>query len=93
MLAKYSGRRRDDRHQPAPALARACGSTITSILTARAIGPRFLEQTCPAGVVVTEVEDGSPAARAGLKKGQVIRQVEKTARADARRSSPRPSPS
>jgi S1-C subfamily serine protease len=30
------------------------------------------------GVVVTEVQDESPAARAGLKKFQVIRQVDKT---------------
>jgi serine protease Do len=33
------------------------------------------ENVPPAGVVVTEVEDGSPAASAGLKKGQVIRRV------------------
>ena len=29
-------------------------------------------------MVVTEVQDDSPAARAGLKRFQVIRQVEKT---------------
>ena len=28
------------------------------------------------GVVVTEVEAGSPAARAGLKAGQIIRSIE-----------------
>ncbi len=29
-------------------------------------------------MLVTEVQDDSPAARAGLKKFQIIRQVEKT---------------
>jgi S1-C subfamily serine protease len=48
-----------------------------STVSARGVGPPFLEQL-PAGVVVTEVLDDSPAARTGLKKYQVIRQVEKT---------------
>ena len=48
-----------------------------SIHSARAMPPPFLEQP-PGGVLVTEVQDDSPAARAGLKKFQIIRQVEKT---------------
>jgi S1-C subfamily serine protease len=49
-----------------------------SILTAtRVMIPNIL-QDLPGGVVVSEVLDDSPAARAGLKKFQVIRQVEKT---------------
>jgi serine protease Do len=49
-----------------------------SIISARAlVPPPFLEQA-PAGVLVTEVQEDSPAARAGLKNHQIIRQVEKT---------------
>ncbi|MGP0067990.1 MAG: trypsin-like peptidase domain-containing protein [Isosphaeraceae bacterium] len=40
----------------------------------RVIGMQF-EERMSAGVVVTEVEEGSPAALAGLKKGQVIRRI------------------
>ncbi|HZW32088.1 MAG TPA: trypsin-like peptidase domain-containing protein [Isosphaeraceae bacterium] len=43
----------------------------TTAVRAPAIAPHFLDRT-PAGVVVTEVEEGSPAAAAGLKKGQLI---------------------
>lgn len=48
-----------------------------STMNVRAAIPNFLDPT-PAGVVVSEVQEGSPAARAGLKRFQVIRQVEKT---------------
>jgi serine protease Do len=48
-----------------------------STLSARTAMPNFLEPL-PGGVVVSEVQENSPAARAGLKKFQVIRQVEKT---------------
>ena len=48
-----------------------------STVTARMSGPAFPESP-PGGVVVTEVLEDSPAAQAGLKKFQVIRQVEKT---------------
>ena len=37
-----------------------------------------LFQQSPTGVVVTEVVEDSPAARAGFRKSQVIREVEKT---------------
>jgi S1-C subfamily serine protease len=46
----------------------------TSILRYGVLGPNFLDVANP-GVVVTEVEDGSPAAIAGIKKGQLIRRV------------------
>ena len=48
-----------------------------STISARAAAPPFLEPL-PGGVVVCEVLDDSTAARSGLKKFQVIRQVEKT---------------
>ena len=48
-----------------------------STITTRAAAPPFAEPL-PGGVVVSEVADDSLAARAGLKKFQVIRQVEKT---------------
>jgi serine protease Do len=40
----------------------------------RAVGLPF-EDIKSAGVVITEVEEGSPAASAGLKKGQLVRRV------------------
>jgi serine protease Do len=46
----------------------------TSALNSLTLGPKFLDSAL-AGVVVAEVEDGSPAAAAGLKKGQLIRKV------------------
>ncbi len=48
-----------------------------STVIPRALGPPFFEQV-PGGVLVTEIQNDSPAARAGLKKFQTIRQVEKT---------------
>jgi S1-C subfamily serine protease len=48
-----------------------------STVNARIMMPNVL-QDLPGGVVVSEVLDETPAARAGLKKSQVIRQVEKT---------------
>jgi serine protease Do len=47
-----------------------------STVHARFPAPNFPELSS-AGVVVTEVQENSPAARAGIKKGQVIRQVDK----------------
>jgi len=46
----------------------------TSILRYQFFGPNFFDVPNP-GVVVTEVEEGSPAAIAGIKKGQLIRRV------------------
>jgi len=46
----------------------------TNPLNYRTFGPNSLDPSM-AGVVVTEVEEGSPAAAAGLKKGQLIRRV------------------
>jgi S1-C subfamily serine protease len=48
-----------------------------STLSARAIGQPFPEPL-PRGVVVSEVLDDSLASRSGLKRFQIIRQVEKT---------------
>jgi S1-C subfamily serine protease len=46
----------------------------TTVLNFRTLGPRFLDYPS-AGVVVTEVEEGSPAATAGIRRGQLIRRV------------------
>jgi S1-C subfamily serine protease len=46
----------------------------TNPLNYRAAGPNSLDPSS-AGVEVIEVEEGSPAAAAGLKKGQLIRSV------------------
>jgi S1-C subfamily serine protease len=50
----------------------------TTALNYRPSGLQFLEMPLP-GVVVTDIEEGSPAASAGLKKGQLIRRVESRA--------------
>jgi serine protease Do len=46
----------------------------TSAVNSLTLGPNFLDAAL-AGVVVAEVEEGSPAAAAGIKKGQLIRKV------------------
>jgi S1-C subfamily serine protease len=46
----------------------------TSAQNLLTFGPNFLDSALP-GVVVADVEEGSPAASAGLKKGQLIRRV------------------
>jgi serine protease Do len=46
----------------------------TSALNSPTFGANFLESAIT-GVVVAEVEEGSPAAAAGMKKGQLIRKV------------------
>src|SRR5262249_30703580 len=46
----------------------------SSALNYRTFGPDLLD-AATAGVVVAEVEEGSPAAKAGIKKGQLIRRV------------------
>jgi serine protease Do len=46
----------------------------TSVLRNQTFGNNFLDVPNP-GVVVMEVEEGSPAASAGIKKGQLIRRV------------------
>jgi serine protease Do len=46
----------------------------TSALNLLTFGPNFLYSPLP-GVVVVEVDEGSPAASAGVKKGQLIRRV------------------
>jgi S1-C subfamily serine protease len=61
-----------------PALWRGLRVDYQTILPPRdPAPPPFLEQV-PAGVIVTEVQDDSAAARAGVKKHLTIRQVEKT---------------
>jgi S1-C subfamily serine protease len=45
-----------------------------SVLSLRSFGPNGPEFSIP-GVVVTDVEQGSPAAAAGIKKGQLIRRI------------------
>ncbi len=47
----------------------------------QAFGQGFSEVSTP-GVVIIDVQEGSPAAAAGLKKGQLIRRVGQRARAD-----------
>lgn len=46
----------------------------SSILRPRTFGPSYLEAT-PPGITVTEVEEGSRAAAAGIKRGQLIHKV------------------
>jgi serine protease Do len=46
----------------------------TTAVAYRTFGPNFLDPTAP-GVVVADVEDGSAAALAGLKKGQLIKKA------------------
>ena len=46
----------------------------TSALNQPTFGPELLDSALT-GVVVAEVEEGSPAAAAGIKKGQLIRKV------------------
>jgi serine protease Do len=58
-----------------PAPWRGIRVDYLSTMTTRILGPNF--ELLP-GVVITEVLDNSPAARAGLKRFQVIRQVAKT---------------
>jgi len=48
-----------------------------SIYSAQRQAAEFFQQS-PTGVVVTEVFEDSPAGRAGFRKSQVIREVEKT---------------
>ena len=56
-----------------PILARpACG--LYQRVSLPVLGQAFLDVPSP-GVVITDVEEGSQAAAAGLKKGQVIRRV------------------
>ena len=64
----------------------------TSALNQPTFGPNLIDPALT-GVVVAEVEEGSPAAAAGIKKGQLIRKVgERKSLAVARATSPRPSP-
>ena len=94
-------RRRDDRSHDRPGQVPVEGEIIvtnrpkpwrglrvdyTSTVNSRTFGPDLLDSALP-GVVVTEVEEGSPAAAAGIKKGQLIRKVGTTSR--ARATSPR----
>ena len=60
-----------------------------STISRRGFG-RTPSKTLP-GVIVTEVVEGSPAAAAGIKKGQSIRKVEKRAVRSPREFT-RPSP-
>ena len=62
----------------------------TSALNSPTLGPNLLDSALP-GVVVAEVEEGSRAAAAGLKKGQLIRKVGNTT-SGAHATLPRPSP-
>jgi serine protease Do len=57
-----------------PKLWRGLRVDYASVLRYQNFGGNFLDVPNP-GVVVTEVEEGSPAASAGVKKGQLIRRV------------------
>jgi S1-C subfamily serine protease len=46
----------------------------TTTINLRTFGPNFFDAPVT-GVVVTEVEEGSPAKAAGLKKGQLVKKV------------------
>jgi S1-C subfamily serine protease len=46
----------------------------TSAQNYRSFGPNYVDPSTP-GVIVVEVEEGSPVAAAGIKKGQLIRRV------------------
>ena len=49
---------------------------FTSTLPTRMLGGDFVGALSMGGVVIVEVETGSPAEKAGLKQGQLIRSVE-----------------
>ena len=55
------------------------GLRVDYLSTLAATGGGLPFENHSAGVVVTEVAEDSPAGRAGLKRFQVIRKVEKTA--------------
>ncbi len=57
-----------------PKLWRGIRVDYSSVLRNPTFANNFLDVPQP-GVVVTEVEEGSPAATAGIKKGQLIRRV------------------
>jgi S1-C subfamily serine protease len=61
-----------------PAPWRGLRVDYTSILPRFNLGPGPRQEFSSVGVVVTEVEPGSPAAKAGLKKDQVIKSIEGT---------------
>ena len=48
----------------------------TSTLPNTTFGDPLLSAMARGGVAVTEVETGSPAAKAGLKPGQIIRSID-----------------
>jgi serine protease Do len=57
-----------------PKLWRGMRVDYSSVLRYPTFGNNFLDRPNP-GVLVTEVEEGSPAAIAGIKKGQLIQRV------------------
>jgi S1-C subfamily serine protease len=59
-----------------PPLWRGLRVDYTSTLPFTTFGDPLLSAMARGGVVVTEVETGSPAAKAGLKPGQIIRSIE-----------------
>jgi serine protease Do len=59
-----------------PPLWRGLRVDYTSTLPYTTFGDPLLSAMARGGVVVTEVEAGSPAARSGLKPGQIIRSIE-----------------
>jgi S1-C subfamily serine protease len=59
-----------------PALWRGLRVDYTSTLPYTTFGDGMLTAMARGGVVITEVEPGSPADKAGLKPGQIIRSVE-----------------
>ncbi len=61
-----------------PPLWRGLRVDYTSTLPYTTFGDPLLNAMARGGVVVTEVETGSPAARSGLKPGQIIRSIEGT---------------
>ena len=91
VLAKFPVDGEIDRHQSAPGLARAAGRLPEHRSTARGGVPACADGR--RGGRLARCEPDSPAAQAGLKKCQVIRQVEGKRVAQPAASSPRPSPS
>ena len=69
------GRGRGDRHQPPRRPGAGSGSTTRARCPTSTFGQDLLDAMARGGVVVAEVEPGSPAEQAGLKTGQVITHV------------------
>ncbi len=58
-----------------PAPWRGIRVDYTSMIPQTNFGPSLLDAMAGGGVLITEVETGSPGEKAGLKKGQVIKAI------------------